>query len=200
MEGVDQSGLVALGEWATSWMQWRGLSKYEACSNHLLDLHVSENSTVKGADWAKLHGYCRQWTDTKYVLGCAMFIDILTPSAIFSKVMQSDELDILDSLTSLLWTIKEPEKLRSLPLTQWPVYSATLKNVKVGKWCISARNLSSSVRQWSTITGTTEFCTQVIACLCSRVAWSDQGVIVTSSAFWQFKDGRRSRKMKHLST
>lgn len=106
----------------------RVLSKYGAYTNHLVAL--SEDSTVKSTDRAKLRGYCHQWTDAKYVLGCAVFIDILTPSAIFSKVMQSDELDILAALSSLLRTIKETEKLRSLPLAQWPVYSATLKNVK----------------------------------------------------------------------
>ena len=87
----------------------RVLSKYGAYTNHLVAL--SEDSTVKSADRAKLRGYCHQWTDAKYVLGCAVFIDILTPSAIFSKVMQSDELDILAALSSLLRTIKETEKL-----------------------------------------------------------------------------------------
>ena len=55
------------------------------------------------------------------VLCCAVFIDILTPTVIFSKAMQSDELDILAALTSLLQTIKEIDKLKSLPLAQWPV-------------------------------------------------------------------------------
>ena len=116
-------------------------------TNHLVAL--SEDSTVKSADRAKLHGYCHQWTDAKYMLGCAVFVDILTPSAIFSKVMQSDELDILAALTSLLRTIKETEKLRSLPLAQWPVYSATLKNVKDenGQKVFQCQNLNGSMRQ-----------------------------------------------------
>ena len=78
----------------------RVLSKYGAYTNHLVAL--SKDSTIKSADRVKLHGYCCQWTDTKYVLGCAVFVDIFTPSAIFSKVMQSDELDILAALTSLM--------------------------------------------------------------------------------------------------
>ena len=81
---------------------------------YIVDL--AKDSTVKSADRAKLHGYCRQWTGAKYVLGCAVFNDILTLSAIFFKVMQSDELDIFAALTSLLRTIKETEKLRPLPL------------------------------------------------------------------------------------
>lgn len=49
---------------------------------------------------------------------------------IFSKVMQSNELDILAALTSLLRTVKETEKLSLLPLAEWPTYSATLKRVE----------------------------------------------------------------------
>ena len=92
------------------------LSPYGAYTNHLVAL--SEDSTVRSADRAKIHGYCRQWTDAKYVLRCAVFVDVRTPSSIYSKVMQSDELDILGVLTSLLQSIKETEKLRSLPLVQ----------------------------------------------------------------------------------
>ena len=56
-------------------------------------------------------------------------MDVLTPCAIFSKVMQSDELDILGALNSLLRTVKETEKLSSLSLSKWPMYSATLKKI-----------------------------------------------------------------------
>ena len=52
-----------------------------------------------------------QWLDAKYLLGCAVFVYDLTPCAIFSKVLQSNELDILAALTSLLQTVKETEKL-----------------------------------------------------------------------------------------
>ena len=61
-----------------------------------------------------------QWLDAKYLLGCAVFVYDLTPCAIFSKVLQSNELDILAALTNLLRTVKETEKL----LSAWPVYSA----------------------------------------------------------------------------
>ena len=43
--------------------------------------------------------------------------------------MQSNELDILAAPSSLLRTVKETDKLSSLPLSRWPVYSATLKKV-----------------------------------------------------------------------
>ena len=156
----------------------RVLSKYGACTNHLIAL--SEDSTVRSADRAKLYGYCRQWTDAKYVLGCAVFIDVLTPSSIFSKVMQSDELDIVGALTSLLRTIKETEKLRSLPLAQCPVYSATMKKLKEENGqkvyqCQELKRFDEAELYYTR--HHEEFCTQVTECLCSRMAWSDQEVM-----------------------
>ena len=71
-------------------------------------LALSEDCSVRSTDRAKFHGYCDQWLDAKYLLGCAVFVDVLTPCAIFSKVMQ---LDILAALTSLL---RETDKLSSL--------------------------------------------------------------------------------------
>ena len=103
----------------------RVLSKY---SHHLAALSV--DPAVKSTDWAKLKGYYLQWTNAKYVLGCALFIDILIPCSSFSKVMQNDEIDILGALMSQLKTLCETETLASKPLEQWSTYSATLKKFR----------------------------------------------------------------------
>ena len=172
----------------------RVLSKYGAYTNHLIAL--SEDSTVKSAYRAKLHGYCRQWTDVKYVLGCAVFIYVLTPSSIFPKVMQSDELDIVGALTILLRTIKETEKLRSLPLAQWSVYSATMKKLK-------EENRKKVYQCQELKRFHEEFCTQVTECLHSRMVRSDQEVmrdIISVLATQGLRDGRRFWKMKCLLT
>ena len=78
-----------------------------------------------------MKGYYTKWTERKYLLGCALFIDLLTPCSIISKEMQSDDVDILSALNSLLRTIKEIDKLSFKSLDQWPTYAATLKKVKV---------------------------------------------------------------------
>jgi len=41
-----------------------------------------------------LKGYYRQQINGKHLLGCLLFMDLLTPCTILSKVMQSDDLDI----------------------------------------------------------------------------------------------------------
>jgi hypothetical protein len=49
----------------------------------------------------------RKWIDARHLLGCAVFVDLLVPCAIFSKSMQRDELDILGALNCLLRAVKE---------------------------------------------------------------------------------------------
>ena len=78
----------------------RVLSKFGAYTHHIVAL--SKDTSVKSCDRAKLRGYYTKWVEGKYLLGCAVFVDLLTPCSIFSKVMQSDEVDILAALNSLL--------------------------------------------------------------------------------------------------
>ena len=110
---IDEAGIKPVRASGSRWVSHklnamrRVLSKYGAYTGHLLAL--SEDHSLKSTDRAKFRGYCSQWLQAKYLLGCAVFVDVLTPCAVFSKVMQSDELDILAALTSLLQTVKETE-------------------------------------------------------------------------------------------
>ena len=90
----------------------RVLSKYGAYTSHLTAL--SKDSSVKSADREKLKVYLRKWTNAKYLLGCATFIDVLMPCAILSKTMQNDSLDILGALTCLMRTTKETNRAPNL--------------------------------------------------------------------------------------
>jgi hypothetical protein len=42
----------------------------------------------------------------KYILGCAILIDFLTPCAALSKEMHYNHLDILETLSSVLKAVK----------------------------------------------------------------------------------------------
>lgn len=105
----------------------RVISKFGAYSSHLIAL--SEDSSVKPVDRAKLRGYSTKWANAKYILGCAFYSDLLSPCALYSKVLQNDSLDILGAFTSLLRTVQELNKLSSKSLQQWPTYSSTLKSI-----------------------------------------------------------------------
>ena len=101
----------------------RILSIYDEYTHHLAALSVDHS--IKSVDREKLKDYYLHWTNAKYLLGCTLFTDILTPCSVFSKVMQNDEADIVAALTGLIKTLCEMETLSSKPLTQWPTYSAT---------------------------------------------------------------------------
>ena len=118
-------------------------------------------------------GYHTKWIEGKYLIGCAVFVD-LTPCSVFSKVMQSDDVDILAAVTSLLKTMKETEKLRSKPLDHWPTYAATMK-ISSGEGkvyqCQEIKKYSEALTYYQN--RSQDFCSKVTECIRSRMAWSD---------------------------
>lgn len=150
------------------------LARYGAYTNHLAAM--SEDRSFKSTDRAKILGYYRQWTNAKYILGCAMFIDLLTPCVSLSKVMQQDNLDILAALTGLVKSVKELEKLESSPLQQWPTYVATVKKCsKEGENTIyqaqQLKNFDTAETYFEN--HHIEYCTLIKSNIKSRLAWSD---------------------------
>ena len=75
----------------------RVLSRYGAYTNHLAAL--SEDSSVKAID--------RLGTiENGLIFGCAVFSDLLAPCSVLSKAMQSDDLDILGAISSVVKLVK----------------------------------------------------------------------------------------------
>ena len=153
----------------------RVLSKFGAYTNHLAAL--SEDGSVKASDRAKLRGFYTRWVDAKYLLGCALFVDLLTPCAIFSKVMQNDDLDVLGAL---LRTVKEINKLSSKSLEHWSTYTATLKKLteedgEMVYQCQTLKKFEQAKRLYQS--HHQEYCSSVTGCLKSRLAWSDLQVV-----------------------
>jgi len=64
----------------------RVVAKFGAYTNHIVSL-IEDKSTI-AADKAKLKGYYKKWTDAKYLLGCAVFVDLLTPCSNACKMMK----------------------------------------------------------------------------------------------------------------
>ena len=180
----DDSGIRPVRASGSRWISHklnamkRVLSKYGAYTSHIIAL--SEDHALKSADRAKLQGYCKKWSDAKYILGCAVFTDLLTPASIFSKQMQLDELDILTALSNLLHTVKEVEKLSLMPLPQWPAYSTTLKKVidENGAKVYQGQELKRFHQAEAFyMNHYEEYCKNLTECLRSRMAWSDTELI-----------------------
>ena len=142
------------------------LSKYGAYTSHIAAL--SEGPTLKSADKAKLKGYYRQWINSKYLLGCA-----LTTCTILSKVMQSDDLDILAVLTSLIRSVKEVDKLSSTHLDRWPTHAATLLKCTNNNGAMSYQSQKLVHFHAAKIYFTStykNYCSKVSNCIKSRLA------------------------------
>ena len=158
----------------------RVLSKYGAYASHLIAL--TADSSVKDVDRAKLCGYVSKWIDAKYLLGCAFFVNLLSPCAILSKVLQEDDVDVLEAFTSLLRTVKDINKLSNKPLEQWKTYSTTIKKITITS--ASSSGKAEDIYQYQGLRNLTqaksfyeakhqEYCTAITACMKSRLAWSD---------------------------
>ena len=108
------------------------------------------------------------------------FIDLLSPSAILSKVMQADNLDFLAAFTSLLKMVKEVNKLSSKSIDQWPTFTATPKkiNLESGKrvyQCQTLQKYEQAVTYYNA--HHEQYCASILSCLKSRLTWLDLQII-----------------------
>ena len=169
----------------------RILSNYGAYLSHIAAL--ASDSSVKQVDRAKLKGYYSQWSDAKCLLGCALFSDLLTPCATFSKSMQKDEIDLVEALSCLLKTTKELENLSRKPIEEWPTYAATMKKFADDKD-------GSKVYQGTTVKKFTQavdfysshyaqYCANLSYCIKTRLSWNDDLGVMRDVIFFLASHG-----------
>ena len=106
----------------------RLLDRYGAYMNHLTAL--TEDGATRPADKQKLKGYISKWRCAKVVLGCAIFHDILKPTAMLCKVLQNDELCIVSAIEALLRTTAAIEKLKSTNMEEFPSVKKVITRLK----------------------------------------------------------------------
>ena len=67
----------------------RVIDRLGAYLSHLSVL--SEDHSLRAADRQKMKGYALKWPNSKILLGCAYFHDLLKPASILCKTLQADE-------------------------------------------------------------------------------------------------------------
>ena len=102
----------------------RVLDRYGTYISHLTTL-VSDSS-VRTSDRDRLKGYLKKWKQPKVLIGTALYIEVLKPASILSLTLQSDDVDIVFSIKSILKTIKALQALSEKEPKEWP----TLKLVQ----------------------------------------------------------------------
>lgn len=113
----------------------------------------------------KHKGYLKKWIDAKYVLGCAVFMDLLYLCSIFSKAMQSDGLDIVGALTCLISIVKETNKPKTKSSSQWLTYSATMGKITStnGEHFQALKQFTEAGEYFERLHK--EYCTKILECI-----------------------------------
>ena len=95
----------------------RVVDRYGAYLHHLQTL--VEDTTIKSIDQQRLKGYLLKWRQSKILLGCAMYIDILQSPSILSLTLQDDNIDVALGIKSLLKSHSTLKKLSMQDPLQW---------------------------------------------------------------------------------
>lgn len=82
----------------------RLIDRYGAYLGHLAT--VTKDVIVKAADRQKLKDYSSMWQDTRVLLGCAFFHNLLKPASTLCKVLQEAELCVVQAIESVTKTKK----------------------------------------------------------------------------------------------
>ena len=76
------------------------VDQYGAYINHLIALCRDESN--KSEDRARLKGYVLKWSHSKFLLGSAMYIDVLKGLSMLSLSLQKSDCDIVNGLKQIL--------------------------------------------------------------------------------------------------
>lgn len=106
----------------------RLLDRFGAYLNHLIAL--IEDPTTKSVDKQKLKGYVTQWRDSKVLLGCAVFHDVLKPASLLCEILQGEELCVVGAIESILRTSAAMEKFQTTEMEEFPSVKKVLLRIK----------------------------------------------------------------------
>lgn len=163
----------------------RVIDRYGAYLTHLTSL--SEDTSIKSDDRARIKGYLQKWVQYRYILGCALYADILKPASILSLCLQDTELDVVAGIKSIL---KSSTALKNLAKTE-PMQWATVKLVedrirssedKKSYQGVSLRNCDITTQQ-SSIRHALVDLNNLDAKMRERLEWSDVNLLRSLLAF-----------------
>ena len=91
---------------------------------------LSEDSSLKSEDRARIAGYHKEWSYTKILIDCALYSEVLKPPSILSLTLQGSELDIVLAMKHIQKTSDTLKSLMQLDPLQWPTVKFVLDGLK----------------------------------------------------------------------
>ena len=120
----------------------RVIDRFGAYLSHLSTL--AQDKSTKSDDKARLVGYICNWSQSRILVGCALYVDILNPPSLLSLTLQHDKLDLVLGIKHILETIKSLKALASQDPLQWPTVKLVCSRIKdedgssISEVCFSA--------------------------------------------------------------
>ena len=105
------------------------IDKFGAYMSHLATL--VEDSSTKPADKQKLRAYyVKKWAESKVLLGCATFHDILKPIAMLCEALQREQVCLVSAIEAVLKSSNALDKLKTKQVTEFPSVQKVLLRIK----------------------------------------------------------------------
>ena len=106
----------------------RVVDRFGAYLSHIVAM--TEDTSLKPADRQKLKGYALKWQESKILLGCALFHDLLRPCSVLCKILQEEEICVVRAIEAVMKTKKSLEKVKSTPFQDLPSVKKLLGRIK----------------------------------------------------------------------
>ena len=106
----------------------RVVDRFGAYLSHMIAM--TEDTSLKPVDRQKVKGYVLEWQDSKILLGCALFHDLLRPCSVLCKVLQEEEICVVQVIEAVMKTKKSLEKIKTTPFEDLPSVKKALGRIK----------------------------------------------------------------------
>ena len=104
----------------------RVIDRFGAYLSHLSTL--AQDKSTKSDGKAQLVGYICNWSRSRILVGCALYVDILKPPSLLSLTLPHDKLDLVLGMKHILKTIKSLKALASQDPLQWTTVTLVCKD------------------------------------------------------------------------
>ena len=90
-------------------------------------LHSMTNDpSLEATDQAKLKSFHQRWAQGKFLVGCAMYIDVLKAPSLLSLSLQDSETDLISGIKLILKATQTLHSLKETNVQEWPAIMTIL--------------------------------------------------------------------------
>ena len=102
----------------------RIVDRFGVYCTHLYSM--TSDPSLETTDQEKLKSFHQKWTQGKFLIGCAMYIDVLKVPSLLSLSLQENETDLISGIKHTLKATQTLHSLRGTDAQEWPAMTTVL--------------------------------------------------------------------------